>query len=503
MSNTYYASAIRFQKRYRAPTLTATSAAYTAAVAAWQAMPNQPWYKVSKDKRATLTPHDTSAKGEPADREYYDAYELCAEHASSMHRAYAGMSAYRIMLPDAAVGLTLESIAMSVSSCPYNPYGARIAVKTSSDVVPTRCWTCAREGGVASADKNFAAGVSPRTASEDGATWYGATSTCTIAPAAGLVLQKYLYVFVSLENYQRSRNGWLEGSSIVVPVFSLTLSSAAAGFDDGDNIGGGYGDAAPLIVSADGVVIAPADTGEPRSTVREIAMRSVAFSHTPSKSDPSPANAVAAIPTLLAALASSGLQAVDQGKIPLESWTHLQRGMSCSVDRRIIGSASPFEQHLALTLSAMAVVCAMPVDFEPSVLRLTHRNDEPEISIDGADLALAAYWVSLRSLSIGEVALLFQGANIAFGSEDISAGGVAAVRIGRVDLPASIPPGYEIAIPISPITDRYGTLVLVPYVVRVTAAHLSVGEPVGLAGLTVGSDTVDGAGWIPNVQLEV
>ena len=497
MSYTYYASAVRFQKRYKAPTLTPTSAAYTAAVAAWHGLRSEPWYRVAANKVAVLTPHETAGAGEPADREYYDAYELCAEHAAAQHRCYAGMTAYRIALPDAAVGLSLESLSVSVSCDPYNRYGARLALAASASASPSDDWDLCRDG-VASA-----AGVAPRTTSTDGTLWYGATADAAIAPAGGLSLPKYLWVFLSLENYQRSRNGWLEGSAILVPVFTLTLSAAISGYDSGSSVGGGYGEEDAYVLLSGGKIISPEAGVQDDCKAREIAFQSVVIGRSPSRDEPSPAGAKAALPVLLARIAAAGMDAADMASRPLREWTLNQIGLSCSIVRRIIGASAPFEQRLELVASPVALLCALPVDYVPSVVRLTRRAGEGALPISGADVRLSVYWAPSQAVSLSGLSAFFALPGFSFGGDTLTAGGATATLIGSAELPAGVPDGGSIAIRISAIADRWGTLLIVPWIARVTASELALNEPVGLVGVNVAENEIIGTGWVPDIQLEV
>jgi hypothetical protein len=497
MSCTYYASAVRFQKRYKAPTLTPTSSAYTASVAAWHGLQAEPWYRVAANKVAVLTPHETAGAGEPADREYYDAYELCAEHAAAQHRCYAGMTAYRISLPDAAAGLSLESLSVSVSCDPYNRYGARLALAASASASPSDDWGACREG-VASAS-----GVAPRTTSTDGTLWYGATADATISPAGGLELQKYLWVFLSLENYQRSRNGWLEGSAILTPVFTLTLGAAIDGYDSGSAVGGGYGDEDAYVLSAGGIIIAPEAGFQADCKAREIALQSVCIGHSTSRNDPPSADAKAALPVLLARIAAAGMEATDMASRPLREWTANQIGLSCSIVRRIIGASAPFEQRLELVVAPVALLCALPVDYAPSVVRLTRRAGDGALPVSGADVRLSVYWAPSQAVSLSGLSAFFALPSFAFGGDTLTAGGATAELIGSAELPAGIPDGGSIAIRISGITDRWGTLMIVPWIARVTASELAVDEPVGLVGVDVSENEIAGAGWVPDIQMEV
>ena len=488
MSNTYFADAIRFQKRYAAPTLTPTSASYTAAVAAWYGLMGEPWMKVRTEKAAVLAPHETDAATEPADREYYDAYELCGEHADSQHRCYAGMTAYRIALPDAAAGLSLVSVSAAVASDPYNRYGAHVAVSTSGDMSPSDLWSVCRDGAA------YAGAVAPRTTSVDGTLWYGATATATVAPDGGLTLQKYLWVFVSLENYQRSRNGWLEGSAILVPRFTLTLSAPISGYSDNADIGGGYRDEAILTVCDGGIVFSPLP--EERSKTREVAILTC-----PVPAALGSASALPFAPVLFSRLAAAGSSAGGGSVFPMSVYESVQTGLSCSVSRRKSGTSGPVIDTLNYCMSPLVATFALPDAFCPKSVRLINRGGA--VSTAGADMRISVYWSAATEITLADLSAFFRIPDFHFGGQTLTAAEKTAVLVGSSDFPESLDNGESVLIHVPGITDRWGTLVIVPLIARITAEAIPEGAVVGLAGLEVVEDEVEGHGWVPKITLEM
>lgn len=227
---TYRLKARRFLRRYtaaaRTPVYAAESDAATAAAEIWSI----PWTEAEGAHTAVFPPHD--AEDAVAGRDLFDAAEWCDAHADGMHAVHAQMACYRMALPAAMAGKRLTALTVRVSSDPYNPAGARIAVATNSTGEIPAARNDVLEGAA------FASGVSPRRVEteEDGtATWFGASADVRIAPTGGLVLGTHLYVFVSLEDYARSRGGRVEGASALAPEIAVDMA-AVPGYADGAEI---------------------------------------------------------------------------------------------------------------------------------------------------------------------------------------------------------------------------------------------------------------------------
>lgn len=225
----------RFLRKYTADALTPVYQAATDAARVAASLCDVPW-EASPVKQAELPPHGD--EGNPSRRERFDAALFCAEHSDGLHRACANAAVYRYALPDAAVGQTLASLAVRVTGDPYNAGGCRLHLFTNSTgTIPTACADVRGNGtdGEPLTDGTTAAAVAPRTTKAVKGTdyWYPATATATLAPAGGLVLQKYLFLAVALESYSTVRGNWLEGSSFVDNLVSVVTASAVAGWEDG------------------------------------------------------------------------------------------------------------------------------------------------------------------------------------------------------------------------------------------------------------------------------
>ena len=255
MSSTYRIHGARFLRKYTADEKSSIYAYMADVRRIADTLCKVSWERASRDIPATMTLHtEEGLDWNAPEREHFDAAEWCAEHADDMHRAYAQAACYVFEIPTADIGKTIEKIAVQVTSDPYNPYGARISALTSNTLsIPMACADC-REGEVYWRDVDpetgdpTGMGAAPRlyVENEDGTqTWYANSQTieltsgsanCVFRSSGGstgsLTAKKYLFVFCILENYNRGRNGWIEGCSFIENNVSLTLSAASSDLDD-------------------------------------------------------------------------------------------------------------------------------------------------------------------------------------------------------------------------------------------------------------------------------
>ncbi len=265
---TYKIIGKRFLRKYTADVRTPVYAAATDAARIVAEFCNVPW-EASPVRRAEMPPHGDEAN--PANRECFDAALFCAEHSDGLHRACANAAVYRFTLPDAAVGASLSSLSVTVTSDPYNANGARLHVFTSATgEIPTSCRAVRGDGadGEPLADGTTSAGVAPRetrTVSKKDY-WHPVTATATLAPTGGLALKKYLFVAVVLESYATTRGNWLEGSSFIDNLVTVETSAAVSGWTDGGTYDLSGGTARSFAVVEGGVMAArPAGDGGVRA----------------------------------------------------------------------------------------------------------------------------------------------------------------------------------------------------------------------------------------------
>ena len=528
MSHTYLAGAKRFIRRYSAANASATYASLAAASEALRLLQSTPWTLVDADTATSFPPHvEIEASHEAMDA--YDAYLTCGDHADGQHRAYAGMAAYRIELPAAAVGLTLESVTLQANCDPYNPFGARVAVATtaSTEANPSQSWITAREGAA------HADGVAPRTTSADGARWYPAVASATLVPDGGLVLGKYVWIYISLENHERARNGWLEGAARLVPTFQLTTSTAITGYADGDDLDGGY--PAPSEIVSIGsrsnepkarTVSAPTGTG--RNRYREVLAVASTLSYANSSSDPTATNAVPAVYALLAkalgrpfTMPSPGSSLPDSSTFydyfsPVDfatgGWSVWQWGLAATIQR--YWNASTSTQQLWLLVSMYLAQISIDPSFTPRRLTLRHPAGASTLTLGSVRVRVSAWWVPQAMTTLfGALALRSnptfwtgRGATTVTGTiADNTASPayeetVNATYIGSVALTDSITAGQEFWITVGAPLSRYGTLILVPWIDGIDTP-LALGDTRGLGTMNTHTAYELGQGWVPDIIL--
>jgi hypothetical protein len=207
------------------------------------------------------------------------------------------------------------------------------------------------------------------------------------------------------------------------------------------------------------------------------------------------------VPGLFAVLAGSGLKPVDLANSPLADWTTSQLGLSCSIRRRINGASGPFSQSLDLLVSPLVGTFALPADFVPSVLRMTNRAEA--VAVPGVDLRLSVYWFAASRIELADLAEIMALPDFSFGGAALAAAGKSGSLLATADMPANLAPGADIALPIGQLYDRWGTILIVPWVARVTVSELAAGQSVGLCGIEKTEAGLTGSGWVPNLTLEV
>lgn len=238
MSSTYRIHGSRFLRKYTAAEKSSCYSYMSDVRKIANTLCTVPWERVTGEYAATMTIHtEEGLDWNAPERERFDAAEWCAEHEDGFHRAYAQAACYVFKLPTSAVGLSIEKISVNVTSDPYNPYGARISALTSNTLdIPMDC-TTVRQGEVYRSPDNAGLGAAPRlyVENQDGTqTWYANSETVELVPASVLTAKQYLFVFVCLENYNRGRDGWIEGSSYIDNDVELTLSASVADFVSGE-----------------------------------------------------------------------------------------------------------------------------------------------------------------------------------------------------------------------------------------------------------------------------
>lgn len=233
MSKVYRIHGARFLRKYTAAEKSSNYAYMADVRKIANTLCKVPWERVSGDVAATTTIHTEEGLdwNEP-ERERFDAAEWCGEHADGYHRAFAQAACYVFKMPASAVGTAIDKIRVNVTSDPYNPYGARISAMVSDHIdIPMDC-QMVREGDVFRSPDSDGLGAAPRLYVRDAKTgketWYSNNEIVELTPGETLTAKQYLFIFVCLENYNRGRDGWIEGSSYIDNDVELTLADACA-----------------------------------------------------------------------------------------------------------------------------------------------------------------------------------------------------------------------------------------------------------------------------------
>lgn len=440
----------------------------------------------------------------PRKMQSLEAFKACFDHktvdGTSYHKVSMGAAVYRLDFRPEAYGLVLRGIRIALRSDAFCVGGIRVAIETTNETdSPSADWLTIREGS----GGFFKPSCAVRKLNPADNLYYG-TAENVVFDGINLTVDAdtRLYIYLSMEDYRGVTNGWIYGSGMVTPVFDLYSDDLVAGLGDYDTIAVSSleKDAYPLVSS--GVVLSPVADQNVSTETREIARQDVAFGHSNSKNDPTPVAAATAVAYLTARIAERGMSAAELLTTPLKEWQNSQLGLTCSVCRQIVGATAPFAQRLIQVVSPIAVLCALPPNYTPTFLRLTHRAGLASLAISGADIRLAVYWISSRAITLKDLSTLYTVPGFSTGEVVVEAGDLKAERIGAATLPSSIAPGSQIAIEISAPATRWGTLLVVPWLARVTATALSVSEPVGLVGVDVGENEISGAGWVPDIQME-
>ena len=223
------------QRHLRLYTAPQVSQAYNAGVEAQKiadSLCKVPWTKAQLASAEATSHVESQLDSNVMNRDLFDAALFCAHHTNETHRAYANAAVYRYRLPEGSLP-HLTRLTANVSSDPYNALGARIVLYTNSTgEIPMDCATC--RGDVTGGIK--LSGVAPRvTRKVDGKDyWYPNTTNAVFTQS--VQLQKYLFVFVLMENYASSRGNWLEGCSYMKNLVSIETDAAVPGWSDGSTV---------------------------------------------------------------------------------------------------------------------------------------------------------------------------------------------------------------------------------------------------------------------------
>ncbi|HRR35326.1 MAG TPA: hypothetical protein P5026_14595 [Kiritimatiellia bacterium] len=549
---TYVAKAQRFCRQYRSPNLSSRWSSLSSAAESAARIQGEKWSRITTDVVPQLSPHQEGA-AEPDSLDCLDAYSLCAGHSESLHRAYAGCVAYRIELPADAAGLDLVAFSAHVFGDPYNVFGARLAVASSGSARPSSDWAVIREGLPAGGVEgvHYKSAVAPRTTNAEVTVAYGADETVVLEAQGGAVIQavgRYLWVYLSLEEYAYARNGWLEGSSRLGPLFSLTFSDVIPGYPAaGSLISAGYPDlvavlavadasAAPSIASSDSLSPGNAwpDGDEPKYTPVHAARMRVdcgAFDTS--------GKVWSAYAQLIGGAPGNNQSATDPDGTLVDGRLFVHKRLTGSVGysasqpglAAVIRGVHADDSVVEVFASYYMMPCLEP---RAAVRSIVLTNGASEMSLGGVGVRITAWFIPspsnlsaagarpnhcfimtaltrLRSFWIGDAAAV--SGSVANGEQPPAEYSLTASRIGSsVVLPDIIAPGEEISLRLGgSVVLGDGFLVFAPWVfdpgLLAPAPIRGATEIRGLGSLYVAGGSVAGAakygaGWLPGVRFE-
>jgi len=214
MSVTLTLPYVRFTRQYH--TAPAANTMWLATLAsAIGGLKAAPWQLAAIDTKAGMPVSDPTKS---FSSQGYDAFKASGDAANSMQAAYVGMACYRFKVPaDALAGTpaNVVSVALEAYADKFLWKGLRISAYLSGSDAPSADWDFLRAGDVATPVDAGGAGVLPepnpatKLASNKG-------GTCTLAPAAALNPQAYLFVVVQLEAWSDNKyEYWIEGSGMI------------------------------------------------------------------------------------------------------------------------------------------------------------------------------------------------------------------------------------------------------------------------------------------------
>jgi len=145
----------------------------------------------------------------------YDAYKYCGEYADGKQKAYAGAVAYRYLMPaEALTGTVAEVVTVDVPLYVdrWLVDGVRLAAYVSDDPMPPSAWATIRDGDAkldAQLPMTYTDPAGDRIVVEK-------NDTLTVTMPDDLDAKKYLYIMVTLEDYESSRGFWIEGAALIL-----------------------------------------------------------------------------------------------------------------------------------------------------------------------------------------------------------------------------------------------------------------------------------------------
>jgi len=169
----------------------------------------------------------------------WDAYKVVGNYADGYQRAYAGAVAYRFRVPADAIANALDVIRVTVplSVDRWLVDGVRVAAHLSDSSTPSSDWAVIRAGDI-SAQRVLPMTYDPTRSTEAnpiGAILVEKTGDIALEFPAASAATRYLYVYISLEDYESVRGFWIEGAARIDGDSTLVEFSEAVAVDPAES----------------------------------------------------------------------------------------------------------------------------------------------------------------------------------------------------------------------------------------------------------------------------
>lgn len=232
MSTTHNLPYTRFTRQVATDPMALLSTNVAAAAAA-QLLQTAPWVEQTEDTPTFPPRASMLTDGTPSPA--FDAYKYCGDYADGKQIAYAGAVAYRFQVPAAALtGPTdITSIALPLYVDRWLVDGAHIAAYLSDSPSPPADWATIRAGDINAAD------VLPMTYTDPAGDRIviEKNGTTTLTWPASTASKAYIYIILTLEDYETTRGFWIEGSTLIQGVEAVTTFAAAVDADVSSELG--------------------------------------------------------------------------------------------------------------------------------------------------------------------------------------------------------------------------------------------------------------------------
>jgi len=213
MSTTHTLDYVRFTRQANTEPIALLST-NVAAKQAYQQLQQTTWKQETEQAASFPARKAVLTAGTPTP--LYDAYKYCGDYADGKQKAYAGAVAYRFQIPaEALTGTVAEvvSVAIPVYVDRWLVDGVRISAYVTDAGTPPSDWATVSDGDAtltAQLPMQYTADTPPaRIVIEK-------NDTLTLTMPADLAAKKYLYVMLTLQDYESTRDFWIEGAGLIV-----------------------------------------------------------------------------------------------------------------------------------------------------------------------------------------------------------------------------------------------------------------------------------------------